>query len=220
MSWSPSDADAYFARNPGIMDIAPPEYPILQMLSHIQLPERGEMVDVGGAAGRVAAGFINLYPMWRGTVLDISPMATRAGRATFPALRFCVGSIIECVPRSMAGDGLYDLVKVSSVLCYLNRRDLSRAIANIDVSVRDGGVLLFSDFACSFPRRNSFAHHDSLHVYKQDYLQCFMSLGIYDLQAYSVFQMESGYDPTDVYDRQRIIAVLRKDLSGKYAHNE
>lgn len=73
------EADAWFERNAaGATIAAPPEDRALRALRQVALPRKGVLLDVGGAAGRLAAGFQREYPEWVCHVIEPSaPMKTR-----------------------------------------------------------------------------------------------------------------------------------------------
>jgi SAM-dependent methyltransferase len=209
------EADAWFRRNQGSNAAVSADDPILDALRVIQLPERGTLCDIGGSSGRFAAGFLRDYPRWTARVVEPSLEAIHAGRESFPSIEFLQGSISNPIP-DFHGTA-YDLVLVSGVLCWVDRSLISRAIANTDAAVADGGVLVISDFDPPFPRANPYSHLEGLFTYKQDYVACFLALGIYQLELRRTIARGSAANQSDPYDRHWVTAVLRKTLRGRYA---
>ena len=73
-------SDAWFDRNfkNGIKAL-PEEHRIIRLVKSLDLPSSGNLIDVGGAAGSVAAGIIKVCPGWKATVLEPSQKAVKAG---------------------------------------------------------------------------------------------------------------------------------------------
>jgi SAM-dependent methyltransferase len=203
-------------RNSGSLSAAPPDDPILAALSTLTLNEQGTMLDVGGASGRIAAGFLRDHPRWFVRVVEPSAEAIAAGRNLFPGVSFDQGSIANPLPAPPDGSH-YDVVVISGVLCWVERALLSRAIANTDTALSDGGLLVIADFDPPAPRANPYHHAPGVFTYKQDYAQSYLSLGIYHLEFRRSVAYGSASNPSDPYDRHWMTGVLRKDLHGRYA---
>lgn len=209
------EADAWIRRNLDSTHPAPPDDPVLMALAASELAERGSLLDVGGAAGRIAAGFLRDHPGWAVTVVEPSSEAITAGNRLFPSIRFVKGSISDDLPTSADGAG-HDVVVISGVLCWVDRSALSRAVANTDAALADRGLLVISDFDAPAPRANPYHHAPGIFTYKQDYAACWLALGIYHLERRDSLVTGNGADPSDPYDRHWMTAVLRKDLQGRY----
>ncbi|HSJ10192.1 MAG TPA: class I SAM-dependent methyltransferase [Longimicrobiales bacterium] len=212
------EADAWMQRNPSALEIAGPEHPVLAALAAQELPDTGALLDLGGAAGRVAAGFLRDHAGWSATVVEPSGVAIASGSAAFPAVHYVQGSITSAA-AALAGQQAFDVVVICGVLCWIDRACLSRAVASADAALRDGGLLVVCDFDAPFPRANPYAHRPGIFTYKQDYPACFMALGLYHMLHRSSFAHGSGADASDPYDRQWVTTVMRKDLFGRYARN-
>ena len=208
----------YFQRNLDVQEAARYDHPALELLSSAAgngLPARGRATVVGGAGGREAAARQQRFPGWKVSNVDISPEAIAFGRATFPQVEHHCLSITSSSPRLVEVLGENDLLFVVVVLSWVDRSGLSRAIANIDESIRDGGLLLISDFFPSTRRRNPIRHAPENFTYKQDYAEPFLSLGIYETVAVST---NTAAQPAelDAQERRDATHLLRKDLVGLY----
>ena len=212
--WTRSEADAWFRRaGDAWLHPAPIDDPVLTALKAVELPDQGTMLDVGGATGRVAAGFLRDHPGWGAHVVDLSESAITAGKKAFPNVQFEKGSITGGqFPVASA-----DVVVVSAVLHFIERGLLSSAIANTDAVLADIGLLVLHDFDPAYPRANHYAHQPGLCTYKQDYASCYLALGIYHSEYRKSCVKGSPANAADPYDRNWITAVLRKDLQGRYA---
>jgi SAM-dependent methyltransferase len=212
------EADAWVRRNPNSSTPAPPDDPVLAGLARCDLAARGTLLDAGGAAGRLAAGFLRNHPAWAATVVDPSKHAVAAGSAAFPGIEFHVGSLATPLPPPPYEDG-YDVVIVSGVLCWIDRGLLSLAVAHTDSALRNGGLLVICDFDAPYQRANRYVHREGLFTYKQDYAACFCALGTYHVVSRTSYVEGTAADATDPYDRTWATSVLRKDLYGRYARS-
>lgn len=206
------EADSWFNRNPESTLVAGTGDPVMDALARVDMPDTGALLDVGGSAGRLAAGFVHRHPAWRGVVLEPSGAAIAAGTEAFPHLHFQQGTIFDRIPPAE-----YDLVIISFVLHWLDREALSQAIANTDLALKDRGLLVVSDFDPAVPRANPYVHKPGLCTYKQDYAACYTALATYHTVSRSSFLAGTSADPSDPYDEYCSVTILRKDLYGRYA---
>lgn len=211
------EADAWFRRNAfhGGLEPASLDHRILRALRQVDLPPKGIMLDIGGAAGSVAAGFKRDYPDWTCHVIEPSAEAIAAGQKAFSELTFSQGSICQAEGFSQSSA---NVIVVSGVFCWVDRLLLTRAICNVDQALAPGGFLVVSDFDSPFPRANPYKHHEGLYTYKQNYSDIFRQLGTYHLLFHEseCLSGHTAYDSKDFYDRQWSTSVLRKDPVGRY----
>jgi SAM-dependent methyltransferase len=210
------EADEWFCRNSSsLITPAPKNHRIMKSIEHVQLPERGILLDVGGATGRLSARFLMEYPGWVCRVVEPSAKAIAAGKEVFPEIQFYQASITQ--PGGMPWADV-DLIIVSGVLCWVDRLLLSRAVANLDGALRDGGLVVISDFDSPSLKANAYKHHAELFTFKQDYAKIFEYLGIYHLvfRESQKIANHSVSDQKDCYDQHWVTTVLRKDLLGRY----
>jgi SAM-dependent methyltransferase len=212
------EADAWVRRNPESLIAAGVDDPVLAALAQCELPPHGMMLDVGGAAGRVAAG-LRRYPGWKARVVEPSSEAIKAGQEAFPDVEFRRGTISQPLLGATPEDTTSDIVVVSGVLSWVERKYLSRAIANTDAALADGGLLVIVDFDSAYPRANPYKYRPGLFTFKQDYPACYMALGIYHVMQRHTHTYDCVADPSDPYDQHSMTAVLRKDLVGRYARS-
>lgn len=211
-------ADAYFDRNfTKDIQAASKEHKIIQLIKTIDLPKTGNLIDLGGAAGSVAAGIIKIFPDWKGTVLEPSQKATKAGSKIFPWIDFICGSVAK---KKDMPNKVFDLAIISMVFSWIDRGLLSQAIANIDSLVKPSGHIIIRDFYTPFPRANNYHHKDGIFTYKQDYTSPFKSLNIYtEIYRESGPVKHSNFDNNDPYDDWTLTSVLKKDLFDRYRRN-
>ncbi|MCX7596046.1 MAG: class I SAM-dependent methyltransferase [Fischerella sp.] len=214
------EADAWFERNADSATTpVSSAHRVLQALRQVTLPRQGMLLDVGGASGKVAAGFQREYPEWKCCVVELSGKAITAGRAAFPQIEFYQGSITQSEGLPVVNA---DVVIVSAVFHFVERQLLSRAICNVDFALKNGGFLVISDFDSPFLRANAYKHYAGLYTYKQDYAEIFRQLGIYQV-VYRLSETlvdHSTGDADDPYDRQWVTTVLKKDIYGRYFRKE
>jgi SAM-dependent methyltransferase len=214
-----SEADAWFSRNAeSAIEPAAPDQRVLTALRQVDLPSVGMLLDVGGASGKIAEAFRLQHPSWQCRVVEPSAEAIAAGTKAFPSLEFSQGSIAQSQGMPWTEQ---DVVIVSGVFCWVDRRLMSRAVCNVDMAVKPGGKLLISDFDPPFLRANPYKHHPGLYTYKQDYAEIFRQLGTYQM-LYRVSESMASHSASDVndsYDCQWVTTVLQKDLHGRYFHS-
>ncbi len=211
-------SDAWFDRNfKNGIKAASDEHKIIQLIKSLNLPSSGNLIDLGGAAGSLAAGIIKNYPSWKATVLEPSQKAVNAGSKIFPWIDFIRGSVAK---KNDMPNKVFDLAIISGVFCWIDRSLLSQAIANIDSLIKPNGHIIISDFYTPFPRANDYHHLDGIFTYKQDYSLPFKSLNIYtEIYRNSGPVKHSNFDNVDPYDVWTLISVLQKDLMGRYRRN-
>ncbi len=212
-----SGGDAYFQRNAAFQG-DPLNHPAFGLLEAVrsELPEdSGRAAVLGGSAGREAAGLKGLFPGWTLSNVDISQKAIDFGKERFPHLNHYRLSLTVSGGNFTAALGEQDVIVVVSVLPWIDRRLLARAIANIDETLRDGGYLLITDFLPSTNRRNPIRHSPEHFTYKQDYSASFLALGTYEVVA-----SNTRVAPTPAHipaqERRTADLLLRKNLTGLY----
>ena len=216
--FSSRGGDEYFRRNLAGQEVARLDHPALELLmgtAGSELPARGRAAVLGGAGGREAAGLKERLPDWEVVNVDISPKAIEFGRHVFPQVGHHCLSISSVEPRLMEELGEMNVIFVVAVLHWIERSSLSRTVANIDESVRDGGLLLISDFLPPTRRKNPIRHAPEFFTHKQDYSEPFLSLGIYETVAVSTRVAKEPAD-IDAQERRAASHLLRKNLTGLY----
>lgn len=108
--------------------------------------------------------------------IDASLEAIQAGQASDPALDLQQG-LLSNVPVTDP----VDVVIVSFVLHWVDRKTLATSISEIDRLVKDNGILIISDFLPDAPTRRPYHHcpDEAVYTYKQDYTKLFKALGTY-----------------------------------------
>lgn len=209
--------DDYFKRNSGHespLDGHPSITLIQERFLHT-LSHKGRAAVLGGAGGREAAALAKTLAGWELTNVDISQKAIDFGAAAYPNIRHRCMSITSTTPTLTETIGPQDLILVTGVLLWVDRYLLAQAIANIDLSLRDGGLLVIWDFMPPTNRRNPIRHSPNYFTFKQDYSKPFLSLG-----TYTMLGMESIIlaDPPDLDESERraVTFALKKDLHGLY----
>lgn len=213
------EANAWFRRNTSASVVpASSEDKVIKSVASLDISDTGVLIDVGGGAGRIAEGFRREYPGWDCKVFEPSLEAISVGQSLFPAVEFRSGSI--CQPEGILWQGV-DIIVVSAVFHWVDRELLSRAVCNVDSALKDGGLLVITDFDSPSMRRNPYNHYSGIYTYKQDYARIFRELGIYHLLSHKSENLDnsSAYDRSDYYDRQWVTSVLKKDVTGRYFMN-
>lgn len=208
------EADAYFKRNHVLgVHPTPGDHGVIQAINAIHWPSAGRCLDLGGSAGGLSAAIAERLCQWSFVVTDPSAAAVAAGQQAFPSLTFLVET---AEALSLGNHGQYDLVVVSAVLHWVDRKSLAQVVANIDAVLRNGGRLIIHDFDPAFPRMNAYKHHPDLWTFKQHYAAIFTHLGIYDLVYHRSSDSGSAANHNDPYDRRWSTSVLQKTLDDRY----
>lgn len=212
------ESDAWFERNISkIIQPAEPDHNVIKMIKLINLPKSTKFIDLGGSTGKVSAGILNLFPSWKGTVLEPSQKAIKKGSKLFPKIKFINGSLTK---KKDMPKKVYDLAIICMVFSWIDRGLLSQAIANIDYLIKPGGYIIIRDFFSPHPRANKYHHSKGLFTYKQDYSLPFLSMNIYtELFKNSAPVMNSNQDNKDPYNFWTMNSILQKDLFGRYRKN-
>ena len=209
------EADAWFDRNIStVLEPVSIDHNVIHGMISANIPKSGCFIDLGGGAGQVAAGITKLYSNWKGSVLEPSNKAIKAGSKVFPWIDFKCGSLTK---EKNLPDEVYDLAIISMVFSWIDRNLLSKAIANVDNLVKPGGYIIIQDFYAPFPRANNYQYDDKLFTYKQDYSLPFIALNIYtELYRKSGPVTHTSCDKNDMFDTWLMTTVLKKDLLGRY----
>lgn len=212
-----SEADAYFARNPGHpVDGSPLADAVARVVSAGAAPPR-RILEVGCSSGQYLGHLCAVYGA-AGVGIEPSPKAVAAAASRFPGIDFRIG--IAADPPLAAGE-VFDLVVVNFVLHWIDRATLLASAAAIDRAVADDGLLAVGDFAPNAPKMNPYRHcpDESLFTYKQDYERIFEAANLYRPLYRAVYA--HGRRPAGMIanDDRCAVTVLRKSLTGYYRND-
>lgn len=157
----------------------------------------------------------------RSVASDLVRSAPKLARARASALPF---------PSAVS----FEVVIVSFVLHWIDRRHLLRAVAEIDGCLREGGWLVLADFLPSKPTKVPYHHlrGSGIFTYKQNYSEVFTASGLYNIERFIVFDHDDSSMRAEVYPKgepalesipesQRAGAwLLRKEASGVHELSE
>jgi SAM-dependent methyltransferase len=208
-----SEGNAWFRRNSAALNADGRRDPVLDLLRQLPAERRARvrsMCDVGCANGGRLANLREWFPnATRIAGFDASADAIEAGTLAHEGLDLRVGLVAE-----PPFEGRFDLVTIGFVMHWVDRSLLTRAIAEIDALVADGGLLVIADFLPDRPCRRNYHHRGDLDLftYKQDYPRTFAGLGTY--RELSRFTFDHGVGtPSVSSDQDRAVcAVLQKSL--------
>jgi SAM-dependent methyltransferase len=209
-----SEGDAWFRRNATALEKSPARDPVIETLS---------LLDVNRLQGIRSVCDVGCSNGWRLTRLrsllggdcrlcgfDASKEAIESGRKRDAGLELEVG-LVDSSPFA----GPFDLVIVSFVLHWVDRRRLISAMADIDGLVAQDGYLIVSDFLPDRPCARPYHHRTDvrLYTYKQNYIASFTGMALYRCLSEITFAHDRGdAGVTPVTDQDRAVcALLHKD---------
>lgn len=148
----------------------------------------------------------------RGFGIDPSSEAVSEGLRIDPTLELHVGTADD-LPFTQTVE--FDMVWLGFFLYLVDRELLTRVVAESDRVLRNGGLLVLTDFDTGYPRRRSYRHLEGLVSFKMDYASLFLAFPHYHLiEKVPIIEAEIGFDP--VRSRRVGMWVLTKDLEGAY----
>lgn len=196
--FSSSGGDLYFKRNLSHQN-RPRELPgmseeVIRWAKSYS--KSGSLAVMGGAGGGEAAHLKNELNNWKVLNIDISKEAIKHGKKKFPDVEHIVASIASKDLVKLTG--YQDCIVLSSILCWVDRQELSRVILNIDEIMKSKGILAIFDFFPTTPRKGRFEYQDNIYTFKQNYAQIFKSLGVYqEISSKTMLNGDLGYSLED-----------------------
>ena len=175
-TFAEGEGDAWYTRNRAHLaafDLA--HDPVARAISATGLKPRS-ILDLGCSSGTRLAALCRTYSA-QGTGVEPSAAAIDEARARDPHLTWHVGTLDTHPPLR----GPFDLVIISFVLHWIDRRRLLTSLAALDAEVADGGCVVISDFMPEHPLRREYHHlaGQGVFTYKNDYPAMLLSTGLY-----------------------------------------
>ena len=158
-----------------------------------------------------------LPPGCRCVGVDASFEAIDDGKKKYRELDLYTGVLSDIPLREE-----FDLVIVNFVLSWIDRRTLTKSIAEIDRLTKDNGLLLIGDFLPDYQQRRRYHHRtdEKVFTYKQDYAKTFEAFGTYRELARTTFnhdERKNDYMITPSPSSARgYCVILQKSLEGFY----
>jgi SAM-dependent methyltransferase len=211
-----SEGNAWFHRNAERLDDGNRPDVVRDMLGLLSPTRRaliGSVCDVGcSAGGRLGRLGSLVRSDTRLCGFDASDDAIATGTKSYPRLDLRPG-LVDAPPFTES----FDLVIVSFVLHWIDRRRIADAIAAVDHLVAKDGLLIVSDFLPDRPCARRYHHRDDveLYTYKQDYGAAFTEKGGYLEIARHVFPHDCVSHYVDVSDNHNraMCAILAKTVT-------
>lgn len=172
------EGDAWLARNREHLqhyDLAAD--PVARAISATGLQPR-RILDYGCSLGTRLSALCATYGA-HGTGIEPSAQAIAAATVRDPDRSWLVGTLDAHPPLA----GTFDLVVLSFVLHWVDRRLLLASLANLDRHVTEGGCVVIADFLPDHPQRREYHHlaGQGVFTYKNDYPAMLAATGIYRL---------------------------------------
>ena len=205
--FSSGEGDAWFARNRlGQAAYDPERDPLGRFIAAAGLAPRS-ILDLGCSAGVRLSAWCQHYGAI-GAGIDPAEAAIADARRRDPQQTWLVGTLDRHPPLTRT----FDLVIVSFVLHWVDRRLLLASLAGIDAAVATGGHVLIADFSTDFPVRREYHHlaGQGVYTYKNDYPAMLLATGLYRPVFRQVLAYPS-YAPVTPADHDRVqVALLER----------
>lgn len=175
--FSAGEGDAWLARNRAHLEAYDLEGdPVARAIQAAGLTPRS-IADLGCSLGTRLSALCARHGA-RGVGVEPSASAVAAARARDGDRTWLEGTLDRHPPLPGAP---FDLVVVSFVLHWVDRRRLLASLAAVDAAVAEGGCLLIADFLPDFPQRRSYHHLPDAGVFtfKNDYPAMLLATGLY-----------------------------------------
>lgn len=144
--------------------------------------------------------------------VEPSGEAVKVGKERFRNIDLLVGSAEDIPVESNSFD-----VVVSGFCLYLcDRSELFKIAYEYDRVLKDGGMIVITDFISNTPYRNKYSHLDGVYSYKMDYSKMFLWNPIYELVYKINADMHSLSLHSNDKDSRITLTVLRKKVDIAY----
>lgn len=166
-----------------------------------------KVAEVGAYNGFRLAFLAQNYDC-KSVAFEPSQKAIEDGKDRYPYITFCCNT----ASKLDADDASFDMVIVSFVFHWIDRKTLLRSASEIDRILADGGWLIISDCLVEYPQRSRYHHLQKQEVwtYKQSYEDIFIATNCYTLVD-SISKEPTGKDTI-----RRNCVLLKKSLLGNY----
>lgn len=210
------EGDRWFVRNrDALYENARPDAPLTLLELYDLKPKK--VLEVGASNGWRLALIAEKYGA-KCIGIEPSAKAVADGNKKFKRIRMKRGRASSITLKEQ-----FDLVIVNFVLHWVSRKELLKAIAEIDRCVKDGGHVIVGDFSPDHPSRVPYHHlpDKKVFTYKQDYAAIFTATALYGSVASLTFGHDDHALKSDVPGKDRGIAtLLRKSLTDYYIPDE
>lgn len=168
------EGDAYYIRNY--------EYILNRKIDQLILPyekyisKASKILEIGCGIGQNLNYFREKFGC---EVYGVEPsgMAVDKGKEIFPEVNFFQGTSDD-LPFE---DEMFDLIIIGTCLYLVDRKLIIRTIAEVDRTLKDGGIVGNGDFDIKIPSSNGYKHKEGLKSYKMDYSTLFTAFPHYSL---------------------------------------
>lgn len=169
--FSSIEGDQWFNRNKSVQDV----YEIYRSLTRF-MDKNSKVLEIGCSSGKNLNYFQNKVGC-ECYGIDPSSKAIEKGKMDFPALHLSTGTADDL----HFDNEYFDFVIFGFCLCLVDRKLLSRTVAEADRVTKDKGFLGVIDFDPGIPIKKDFIHYEGLKTFKYDYSKLFLSFPHYTM---------------------------------------
>jgi SAM-dependent methyltransferase len=176
----------------------------------------GRVLEVGCSAGHRLNGLRDRLPACKVFGIEPSVKAVEYGREHYKDIDIRNGTGDDL--KSFES-GSMDVVIVGFVFYVVDREMLFRVMAEVDRVLKNGGLLVISDFFTEVPRKNEYSHIKDVPAYsfKQSYEEIFTSSRMYLLlDKCTLNHLTKQPDASNDYYNKYTITLLKRDVLASY----
>lgn len=206
-----SEGDNYFLRTAGYASYQEWEF-LEKYVKYIKKEDK--ILEIGCSSGAKLDYFYKKIGC-EGHGIDPSPKAIEEGKNKYPHLKLQVGT----ADALSFPDNYFDFVIFGFCLYLVDRQLLSRAVAEADRVLKDGGFLGITDFDAKIPKKRPYRHLPGIYSYKMDYAAPFLALPHFSL-IYKYFDSLSGNGLNCDISQRVVSVILYKNHDDAYIAEE
>ncbi|MDH5716654.1 MAG: class I SAM-dependent methyltransferase [Spirochaetia bacterium] len=214
-----SEGDGWYQRNKDNLGIREKSDWVLYTFDQLNLNKRKKyhIVELGCSNGYRLNTINNLYQgnNWLFSGLDASKQAIINGQKKYSRIQFYRGLLSEIPITKKA-----DIVIINFVLHWIDRRNLTKCISEIDRILLDEGYIILGDFLPDYNYKRKYHHlpNEIVYTYKQNYANIFTSLGFYKTIYYACYDHDESDGIMNISnsDNRGMIVLLKKSYNNFY----
>lgn len=171
------ESDNWFLRNKETLKNRSEFIDVNEMLAFIK--PNNTILEIGCSNGAKLNYIQNQLPNFNVSLFGIDPStkSIEDGNNNFNNLKLEVGTS-DCLNYK---DDFFDIIIVGFCLYLVDRNLIFKTVAEIDRVLKQGGLVIITDFEPPFPIKKPYFHKQGVFSYKNNYSNFFIAGGHYNL---------------------------------------